>query len=296
MVKNKRLLQIMIIMLTAAILIACTPASVSYAASSPGMTKITVAKRLSNTSASIKISWKKIPGAYGYSLYRSTKSDRAYKRIRSTIKTSYTDTKRPTGKTYYYKVKAYKYVNGKRVYGLFSAVKSVKMTYINPVLSIEIDKRLPDYPKDTSPYSVGFLIHTSSYCEQLKILTEVKRPYYSKKIMARVQKNAVKGPATKTVYYKFNPMRTSNYSCGYPNILSTGNSASDYKYALYSNPKGSISFASRIYFGLDPINYKTSAGRYDPAKDVLQFYIIYKDQLYSIKYDEKNGVRTAKVS
>lgn len=293
-IKHKAFLRGIAIVTMTALLGAFIPTSKTYAASAPGMTKITTVKRLSPTSASIKVVWKRVSSAYGYSLYRSTKEDGKYTRIRSTVKTSYTDTKQKTGKTYYYKVKTYKYVNGKRVYSLFSAAKNIKMTYNKPVLSMEIDKDLPDYPKDNSPYSIGFVLDCSTYCEQMRILTEVKRPYYSKKIMARVQKNAVNGSATKTVYYKFNPLRMVNYyDCGHPNIRSTGSSASDYKYTLYSRGKSSI--GAGIYFGLDPINYKTSAGRYNPAKDVLQFYIVYKDNLYSVKYDEKNGIRVTKV-
>ena len=77
----------------------------------------------------IKLSWKKIKGAKGYVIYRSAKKSSGYKAIKtikkgSTIK--FTNKKLKKGKRYYYKIRAYKMVNGKRVFGKYSKVKSAK--------------------------------------------------------------------------------------------------------------------------------------------------------------------------
>ena len=68
------------------------------------------------------ISWTKAKEADGYMIYRSTKKNSGYKLIKtvSASKKSYTDTKAKSGKKYYYYVKAYKKVNGKKVYGEIS--------------------------------------------------------------------------------------------------------------------------------------------------------------------------------
>ena len=67
----------------------------------------------------IKISWKKVKGASGYEIYRSTSSKGKYKKIK-TIKNgsicSFTNKKLKSKKTYYYKVRAYRVVNNKKVY------------------------------------------------------------------------------------------------------------------------------------------------------------------------------------
>lgn len=77
----------------------------------------------------IRVSWKRIGGVDGYEIYRSTKKSKGYKKIRTAAKgviTSYTNKKLASRKKYYYKVRAYKKVNGKKVYGKYSSPKSVK--------------------------------------------------------------------------------------------------------------------------------------------------------------------------
>lgn len=75
------------------------------------------------------LSWKKDSYAAGYELYYSRKKDSGYKRIGTLTKNTYTactHTNRSSG-THYYKVRSYVLVDGKRYYGAFSKVKSVKI-------------------------------------------------------------------------------------------------------------------------------------------------------------------------
>ncbi len=77
----------------------------------------------------VKVSWKKIKGVNGYEIYRSNKKTKGYKKIKTASKASivaYTNKKLTSKKKYYYKVRAYKNVNGKKVYSSYSSVKSVK--------------------------------------------------------------------------------------------------------------------------------------------------------------------------
>ena len=74
------------------------------------------------------LTWNNISGESGYQIYCST-NDGTYSKIGSTsantVKLSLTGMK--PGQTYYFKVRAYKKVDGTTVYGDFSAVKSVKV-------------------------------------------------------------------------------------------------------------------------------------------------------------------------
>ena len=76
------------------------------------------------------VKWKKISNASGYFVYRATSKSGKYTAV-STIKkgsaVSYTNKKLTSKKTYYYKVRAYRTVNGKKVYSSYSKVKSVKV-------------------------------------------------------------------------------------------------------------------------------------------------------------------------
>ncbi|MEG0830312.1 MAG: 3D domain-containing protein [Anaerovoracaceae bacterium] len=75
----------------------------------------------------VKISWKKIDGAQGYHIYRSTSSKGKFKCVKVISKgktTSCINGKLRAGRTYYYKVRGYKKVNGKKVFGKYS--KKVK--------------------------------------------------------------------------------------------------------------------------------------------------------------------------
>lgn len=77
----------------------------------------------------ITVSWKRIGGVDGYEIFRSTKKSSGYKKIKTANKaviTSYTNKKLIKKQKYYYKIRAYKKVNGRKVYSSYSSPKSVK--------------------------------------------------------------------------------------------------------------------------------------------------------------------------
>ena len=75
-----------------------------------------------------QVNWKAVSGAPGYEIYRSTSSTTGFTKIKtvSAKTTSYTNFLLGV-RTYYYKVRAYKTVNGKTSYGPYSTVKSCKV-------------------------------------------------------------------------------------------------------------------------------------------------------------------------
>ena len=82
--------------------------------------KVTAGKSLAN----------KVGGASGYVVYMSTTKDGTYSKV-ATVKSGatvkYTKKSLTKGKTYYFKVKAYRIVDGTYIYSPYSAVKSVKV-------------------------------------------------------------------------------------------------------------------------------------------------------------------------
>lgn len=77
----------------------------------------------------IKVSWKAIPGAHGYKIYRKTTSTGTLylmKTVTSGTATSWTQYGLTTGKTYYYAIRAYRVVSGVNKYSAWSNVSARK--------------------------------------------------------------------------------------------------------------------------------------------------------------------------
>lgn len=70
----------------------------------------------------ITLTWSKVSGATKYEVYKYSSAKKKYVRVASASRTSYTDKSVKNGKTYSYKVKAYRLINGSKVYGNFSSV------------------------------------------------------------------------------------------------------------------------------------------------------------------------------
>jgi len=74
----------------------------------------------------IKLTWSAVAGVTRYEVYRSASKSSGYRRVWITTTRSYSNTGLATGRTYYYKVRAYRLVSGKKVYGPYSTVVSAK--------------------------------------------------------------------------------------------------------------------------------------------------------------------------
>ena len=114
----------------------------------------------------LKISWKKVSGAKGYIISRSTKKDSGYSEI-DTVSgektTSYTDDTVKAGKTYYYKVEAYNVNSGTKGYGGASdavAGKTAKRTKITSIVSTNEKTLTIKWNKITGAY--GYRIKRST--------------------------------------------------------------------------------------------------------------------------------------
>lgn len=112
----------------------------------PGKVAISSVSRAG--SGKLKITWKKVSGATGYQIYRSTQKNSGYRRIKnlSSKSSSYTNSKLKNGKRYYYKIRAYKRIDGKTYYGKFSNIK-----YQSPKGTVSVIGR---YRRDCKDYGI----------------------------------------------------------------------------------------------------------------------------------------------
>ncbi len=92
----------------------------------PVLSTATSLKAARVSATSIKLTWGTVAGVTRYEVYRATSGTGTYTRLTEVISATYTNTGLTTGKTYYYKVRAYRLVGGVKVYGGYSAVVSAK--------------------------------------------------------------------------------------------------------------------------------------------------------------------------
>lgn len=88
--------------------------------------KATITKA-NHSSGKVNLAWKTVSGASGYQVYRSTSKSSGFSAVKTTSKATRTwkNSGLSRGKTYYYKVRAFRTVKGKKIYGSFSSVKKV---------------------------------------------------------------------------------------------------------------------------------------------------------------------------
>jgi hypothetical protein len=106
------------------------PGTLSAIVSAKPVMTTPAAKAASAGYSSIKVSWTATSGAHGYEVWRSTTnlagSYTKVKTITSGSTISFTSTGLSTGKTYYYKVRAFHVEGTTTVYGSYSAAASIK--------------------------------------------------------------------------------------------------------------------------------------------------------------------------
>ncbi len=86
-------------------------------------------KATASAGSKVKLRWKKGKGLTGYEIYRSTRKSGGYKKIKTISKAKtvkYTDSSLKKGKKYYYKIRAYRTIKGKKIYGPYSGIVMAK--------------------------------------------------------------------------------------------------------------------------------------------------------------------------
>lgn len=78
------------------------------------------------SASSIRLAWKAVTGASGYEIYRATSYRGTYSYVATTSSASYINSGLTSNVTYYYKIRAYRTVNGKKVYGNYTGVAAAK--------------------------------------------------------------------------------------------------------------------------------------------------------------------------
>lgn len=141
--------------------------------------KITITSKKAKTYNSTYIKWNKVSGASGYRVYRSTSKNGKYTRLVTTTNLSYTDYGLKSGKTYYYKVRAYKWVNGSKVFGPYSEVFALTPDLATPDVEIYQNGTSVRVKIDKNKQATGYVIYraTSENGKYTKLTTTKKLEY-----------------------------------------------------------------------------------------------------------------------
>lgn len=118
----KKVLSILLSVIT---VFAFLPCSAQGASAPAPVYNLTVVK----SGNSAKISWSVSKGANGYRVYRKTASSK-YKVLKNTTAHSYTDKSIGSKTTYYYTVRAYKVVKGKKVFSSLCSAFSFNLSWV----------------------------------------------------------------------------------------------------------------------------------------------------------------------
>ena len=91
----------------------------------------------------IRFSWKRVKNAVGYQIFRYNEASGTYKRCKMTTGTSWT-ANGSSGKTYRFRMRAYRKVNGKVVYGAYSAEREVTVSAFNKAKKVRFRLSAPE--------------------------------------------------------------------------------------------------------------------------------------------------------
>lgn len=166
----------------------------------------------------VSLSWEKVTGASGYKIYRSTAKDSGYKAIK-TVKSgatvNYNDTKVTFNQTYYYKVRAYRIVGDKTVFGEYSPVAKQKVKVGTSSVKRTASASTTSYNAVTVKWSKvnganGYKVYRSTF---------VNGTYKALKIVANATSYTDKTTTCGTTYYyKVRAYRLSGKTKGYGDL------------------------------------------------------------------------------
>lgn len=142
---------------------------------------------------SVKLSWNKVDKADGYTVYRYHKKSKKYKAIKNTKKRSFTNTGLATGKKYTYKVRAYRTISGKKVYGNDSAKVSAKPIPATPKARAAAQKKKITVKWNKIAGTTKYVVYKS---------TKKNSGYYKARITVNTSFKDTSVKRGKTYYYK----------------------------------------------------------------------------------------------
>ncbi len=174
------------------------------------------------STSSITLKWSKNSGSItGYEVYYSTKKNKNFKKNITTKKNSYKKTKLSAGKTYYFKVRTYKTIKGKKKYSSYIYLTTATKPK-TPSIKVSSNTTSADIGwKKISGASGYEVLYSTDNKEYIKVgdtknlkykvenIENVKKYYYKVRAYKNIGKNKVYSSYSKAVSSITKPNRTS---------------------------------------------------------------------------------------
>ena len=171
--------------------------------------QVTGFKVTGTESNAVTFAWDAYPEASGYEIYKATSKNGSYERIKSTTATSFKRTGLTTGKTCYYKVRAYgKNSGGSTVYSKFSGIISGTPAPINTAGAVA-DLRVSKY--DDHSITLVWSAYSSASGYQIYKATSGTGKYVKIKTVSGTSFKRTGLTTNKTCYYKVRAYRKTSY-------------------------------------------------------------------------------------
>ncbi|MEF9922088.1 MAG: fibronectin type III domain-containing protein [Anaerovoracaceae bacterium] len=272
-----------IAMITAVAMIVSLVPAMSFAATTKvAKEKITKIEQVTDTS--VKIAWSKNTKASGYEVARATTKAGKYAKIKTINRSktiSYINKKLMMGKTYYYKVRAFKNVDGNKVYGKYSKVASMNITYATPKCQITMPDKL------NADNTLTFTLANPEKSANLTYGCGVETTIMPKEKIAALLYSEMANATDDT---KFDENNVEAFKFVSYKDVATG--------IVYKSPLELITIApgQAIEVTVEYIPGSKVALKYNKANDILYAYCQYKDKLYVIGWSAIEGTISSVVS
>lgn len=132
--------------------------------------------------STLVLSWKKAKNASGYNIYRLDTETNKYVYRGSTTATTYKDKELTSATNYYYKVRPYKLVEGRKEYGNYSDRLKVTTKPLTPKLSVKQSSsgKMEAIWTNTSSRATGYEIYTCNTRDgEYKLIDTISEKYYT---------------------------------------------------------------------------------------------------------------------
>ena len=253
-------------------------------------------------SGKLKVTWDSVSQADGYSFYMATEKDGTYKCLLSTTQTAYTATNLTASQDYYFKVRAYKTVNGSKVFGEFSEIKSetanLKQVKLTNLTSNEDGSMTVAWDKIAN--AQGYSIYMSTEKDgTYKCIASTSAESYTKKPLDIGTTYYFKVRAYLTysnakVFGEFSEIKSKQHSVAIPEFVSALNKDSDKTYLSWNKVTGADGYEVYSLSGEESSDYNllstTKETGDTPTRASSENNNYYKIRAFSLKDDNDTKI------